>query len=357
MPIIPKAPGDTRVLVTGVNGYIAIWVVHYLLEQGYFVRGTVRSEAKATPIREHFKEYHESGKFEVVVIPDSTQEGAYDTFVQDLDAIIHTASPVHDEAGEPSEIINPSVQATLSILKSALAHGPNIKRVIYTSSTGAIRRSAVVEESVPITKVYTEKDWNWESVELIKKLGKDANHADKYQSSKVYAEQAAWDFVKAHEAEIGWDLCVLNLGFTMGPFLQDWKDPASFNWTSKFFYDLVFDHTPKSKDLLEASHSSVDVRDVAIAHVLAIQKPEAGNERILLVGAFIVTHDWIEEANRLKPDFKFSKLSIVPPYPGIRKNYSAFYDNTKARQILGINFRGTEDMTRGLLEDYMRKGW
>jgi hypothetical protein len=68
------------------------------------------------------------------------------------------------------------------------------------------------------------------------------------------------------------------------PFLQDWKDPASFNWTSKFFYDLVFDPTPKPKELLETSNSSVDVRDSALAHVIALRKPEAGNERILLVG-------------------------------------------------------------------------
>ncbi|KAJ3576029.1 hypothetical protein NP233_g699 [Leucocoprinus birnbaumii] len=349
MPAVTKAPAETKVLVTGVNGYIAMWIVRYLLEQGYFVRGTVRSEAKARPVLEHFKEYHDNGKLEVVAIPDSTQEGAYDVFVQDLDAIIHTASPVHDEPGEPS--------AALQILKSALAHGKNLKRVVYTSSTGAIRRSEVVETSGPITKIYTENDWNDDSVELVKKLGKDAKASDKYQASKVYAERAAWDFVKAHEAEISWDLCALNVGFTMGPFLQNWKDPSSFNWTSKFFYDLVFDPTPKSKSLLETSNSSIDVRDCALAHVLAIQKPEAGNERIILVGAFIITHDWLEEANRLKGEFKFSTLSIVPPYPEIQKNYSPLYDNTKAREILGINFRRAEEMTRGLLEDYARKGW
>ena len=37
-------PPGSKVLVTGANGYIAIWLVAMLLEKGYSVRGTVRSE-------------------------------------------------------------------------------------------------------------------------------------------------------------------------------------------------------------------------------------------------------------------------------------------------------------------------
>ncbi|KXN85659.1 hypothetical protein AN958_10996 [Leucoagaricus sp. SymC.cos] len=356
MPAIVKAPEDSKVLVTGVNGYIAIWIVHYLLEQGYSVRGTVRSEAKAQSIHDRFKSFHNNGKLEVVVIPDSTQEGVYNNHVQDLDAIVHTVSPVHDGSGEPNEIINPSVQGTLSILKSALKNGKHIKRIIYTSSASAIRRSKVVESSEPLPKVYTEIDWNEDSVALVQELGKNAFVSDKYQASKVFTERAAWNFVNEHKNEIDWDLCVLNPGFTVGPFLQDWKDPTTFNRSSRFFYDLLFDPSPKSKELLETSHSSVDVRDCALAHVTALQKPEAGNERILLVGGPNY-FPFFEEANRIKANIKLSSLSIIPPYPDIQKKYRTVYNNKKAREILGINFRGTEEMTLGILEDYMRRGW
>lgn len=73
MPSIDKPADHTRVLVTGANGYIAMWIVHYLLGQGYIVRGTVRSEAKAVPLRKHFKEYTDNGKFEIAIVADSTQ--------------------------------------------------------------------------------------------------------------------------------------------------------------------------------------------------------------------------------------------------------------------------------------------
>ena len=60
-----------RVLVTGANGFIAMWVVKHLLDQGYSVRGTVRSESKAKHVREVFSKYGD--KFEVVIVEDITK--------------------------------------------------------------------------------------------------------------------------------------------------------------------------------------------------------------------------------------------------------------------------------------------
>lgn len=57
-----------KVLVTGANGYIAFWVVKGLLEAGYSVRGTVRSESKVKYIKDYFKSYGD--KLEVVVVED-----------------------------------------------------------------------------------------------------------------------------------------------------------------------------------------------------------------------------------------------------------------------------------------------
>ena len=65
MPIVP--PGS-KILVTGANGYIATWLVRRLLEQGYFVRGTARSEQKGAFLLDLFKPYGD--KFELVVVED-----------------------------------------------------------------------------------------------------------------------------------------------------------------------------------------------------------------------------------------------------------------------------------------------
>lgn len=60
-----------KVLVTGANGFIAVWVVKSLLDQGYSVRGTVRSASKSKHLQELFSKYGD--KLEVVVVPDITK--------------------------------------------------------------------------------------------------------------------------------------------------------------------------------------------------------------------------------------------------------------------------------------------
>lgn len=61
-----------KVLVTGANGYIAMWVVDTLLKQGYAVRATVRSADKGKHLKQRYaSEYGK--KLEVVVIEDITK--------------------------------------------------------------------------------------------------------------------------------------------------------------------------------------------------------------------------------------------------------------------------------------------
>jgi nucleoside-diphosphate-sugar epimerase len=54
---MPTLQPGAKVLVTGAHGYIAVWVVRTLLEQGYAVRGTVRSEAKGAHLKILFDKY------------------------------------------------------------------------------------------------------------------------------------------------------------------------------------------------------------------------------------------------------------------------------------------------------------
>lgn len=61
----------SKVLVTGANGFIAMWVVDTLLKKGYSVRGTVRSTDKGKHLEQTFKTYGD--KFEVVVVPDISE--------------------------------------------------------------------------------------------------------------------------------------------------------------------------------------------------------------------------------------------------------------------------------------------
>lgn len=67
---MPSVPSDGKILVSGVNGFVATWIVQELLERGYSVRGTVRSESKATFSRSLFAKYGD--RFEIAIVPDIT---------------------------------------------------------------------------------------------------------------------------------------------------------------------------------------------------------------------------------------------------------------------------------------------
>ena len=57
--------------MTGANGFVAMWLVRKLLERGFSVRGTVRSESKIAQLKQVFAEFGD--KFEGVIVEDITK--------------------------------------------------------------------------------------------------------------------------------------------------------------------------------------------------------------------------------------------------------------------------------------------
>lgn len=91
----------SKVLVTGANGYIGIWVVRTLLDHGFSVRGAVRSDSKGKHLLDLFKDEVKSGRFEIAIVPDISAPGAFDEAVKGVAAIEHTASPCILDAEDP----------------------------------------------------------------------------------------------------------------------------------------------------------------------------------------------------------------------------------------------------------------
>lgn len=66
------------------------------------MRGTIREESKGVNLLKLFKDEAETGKLELVVVPDFLAPGAFDVAVKGVDAIEHIASPFHFKADDPS---------------------------------------------------------------------------------------------------------------------------------------------------------------------------------------------------------------------------------------------------------------
>ena len=77
-------------LVTGANGYIATHIVDVLLEEGYNVRGTLRSEKSW--LNKYFDQKYGTGRFETRIVEALNDDGAFDEVVKGVAGIVHVVS-------------------------------------------------------------------------------------------------------------------------------------------------------------------------------------------------------------------------------------------------------------------------
>ncbi|KAJ7439754.1 NAD(P)-binding protein [Mycena latifolia] len=331
-----------RVLVTGANGFIGAWIIRSLLEGGLAVRGTVRTASKCGHLRDMFASAGD--RFEVVVVPDMTQEGAFDEAVKAVDAIVHTASPMNLK--EPDEFIAPAVKGTVGLLQSTLKDGASVQRVVVTSSAAAVMQ---VEDE---PRMFDERDWNEQSPKEVAELGSAAPSISKYRAAKTLAERAAWDFVADHKSEIGWDLATVIPPFVFGPHINEAITPDALTSSSRRFYAAFTQ--PSTPEVLRSGAFWLDVRDLGRAHVLALLEAAAGGERIIVSAGPFFWQDCLDAA----PDSsKYQKGD-----PGATKDavQPIRYDASKAARVLGMTgtaYRALEETVRDTVADWEARGW
>ncbi|KAJ3884279.1 hypothetical protein GG344DRAFT_26992, partial [Lentinula edodes] len=235
------------------------------------------------------------------------------------------------------ELIGPAINGTHSILKSALKKF-SIQRIVVTSSTAAII------STLPEPKVFSELDWNEQAIEEVKKQGKNASQAAKYRASKTLAEKAAWEFYKASNTNRSCDLVVLNPPYVFGPVIHDVSSPSALGTSAGDWYNSVVcpDMGGKTLGVITTIGGGwVDVRDIALAHVLVLQKNKAGGERCIRISndfGLTTNHTpTVDAANALSPSPTPSHTDLPKGKPGAGKNFvlKIIYNPSKASNILG----------------------
>lgn len=350
---MPAIQPKSHVLVTGGSGFIAIWCVYQLLERGHKVRATVRSDDKGKYLQQLFKKY--SDNFNFIIAEDLEKEGAFDDAVKGIDAVLHTASPFHfNIEGDPKRtLINPAVNGTRNVLSSINKHGSDVKRVVITSSFAAILDSTRQGHIV-----YTEKDWNISSVENVEKKGKDQEGPDAYRASKTMAERAAWQFVEENKPK--WDLVTVNPPLVFGPILHQVSAPEKLNTSVGFVWGLLHG-SKKDDDLLAPAGNMVDVRDVAYAHVEALVRPDAGENRFATsYGPFVYQDivDVIHKDSSVPADWK-KQVPVGKEGQGSTVKQNEL-DGSKATRVLDLKYLKLQDTVKDMvasLADYEKRGW
>jgi len=342
MPAISK--GDF-ILVTGVSGYIAAHAAESFLNAGYPVRGTVRSKEKGEYMSKVLG--GKEAKFEYVIVEDIGDDNAFDEAVKGVDAIAHMASPFHFNADEPEELIRPAVNGTVGILKSAKKNNPKVKRVVITSSVAAI-----MDSTAKPPKTFTEADWNPISIKECEEKGRDAAPGDKYRASKTLAEKAFWKYID--DEKPSFDGATINPPLVLGPIIHPCDSPDSLNTSVAAFYGWLAGQKTE-KDLPGPGGNFIDVRDVAKAHVRALEVEEAGGERFIVGNGPFSGNDYCVILNKEYPD----QPKVPKGDPNAREEInsgSLVFDGAKCTKILGIKYTPIEttvkDMAANLKEKF-----
>ncbi|KIO19603.1 hypothetical protein M407DRAFT_30755 [Tulasnella calospora MUT 4182] len=328
---MPTISPKSKVLVTGANGYISLWIARYLLDRGFSVRGAIRSSSKGEQVKATLNDPN----FEYIIVEDITKDGAFDEAVKGVEGIVHVASPNYFPDGEPDEIIIPAVRGTVGILESTKAHGSTVKRVVVTSST-----SALVHPLNRVPRTVTEADWNDEAVNLVRDKGKAASGGNKYAASKVLAERAVWEFVEANKGAAGFDVVTILPGLTLGPMTS----PTDASISMGMLFNIVKNPNPDPSTYTHHMVHAVDVRDIADAHIEALLHAEAANRRFIVASPSLraqTVYDIIR-ANKSLRD-----RGINPPIgvPGAADNWEQLIklDDSPAKKVLGLKMRPFED--------------
>lgn len=262
---------NTRVLVTGATGFVAGHVIAELLAHGHPVRATVRDLAD-TGKRAHLVELARrlGGDLEFAAA-DLGADTGWAAAVAGCAAVLHVASPFPaTPPKDERELIEPAVQGTLRVLRAAA--DADVRRVVLTSSVAAIAYGHGNDA------VRTEADWSV------------VDRVPAYQKSKTLAERAAWDFVAALPDERGLELVALNPGMILGPLLT-----AATSTSHEPVRKLLAREVPGS---VRTGWTPVDVRDLAVAHRLALETPAAAGNRYICAAPPL----WMGELARMLAD-------------------------------------------------------
>ncbi len=341
---IKKRTMEKTILVTGGGGYIGSWVVKELLEKGYNVRVSVRDKNNTRKYQHLTKLSEEAPGILEIWEANLLDEGSFDAAARGCSAVIHMASPFTLRFDDPQkDLIDPALKGTRNVLAAASRSG-SVEKVVLTSSVAAVHGDNIDMKEKGLDE-FTEEQFNDTS---------SASHQP-YSYSKVLAEKEAW---KIAEDQNRWKLVVINPSFVIGPSLTDASDSESLN----FIHDVISGKYKTGAP--ELWFGFVDVRDVAHAHVLALEDPGAKGRHILAERTMSVK----ELAGILRDLYgKKYKLpsSTVPkwlmylmgPILGlkarfIKRNvgYPIRLNATKSREELGLSYRPIRESLWDMVE-------
>jgi dihydroflavonol-4-reductase len=250
------------VLVTGGTGYIAGFIIAYLLCDGYRVHTTIRSLLREAEIHATMKKLNAPTDRLKVFFADLNGETGWPEAMEGCTYVQHVASPLPTITPKDEEqLIRPARDGALRVLR--LARGAGVRRVVMTASVATIAYGGGGRAAPP----YTEADWT---------NLKDKSDTSAYERSKTIAERAARDFIKREGGAL--ELVTIHPGLVLGP-VSSADYSASVEAVKKLMDGSV-------QAIPHFGWPLVDVRDIADLHIRAMLADGVAGERFIGANEF-----------------------------------------------------------------------
>ena len=307
---------EMKALVTGASGFIGSNLVRELLRQGYEVRALLRQGCDARnldglPMEKAHGDLRD---------PESLEQA-----VDGCEVLFHVAARYTFWVPHPKVMYEVNVKGTENMLTAALKKG--VRRVVYTSTCSTIGISPNGVPSNEETKLHPD--------DLV-------GH---YKISKYLAEEVAWKVYRQ-----GLPLVVVNPTTPVGPY--DIKPTPTGRIIVDYLNHSMFAYVNTGLNI-------VDVEDVALGHILALERGRVGeryllgNRNLTLPQIFSVLEQisgipaptskipvWLALGAAYIDEFAEGGLLRRPPHIPVASVKMArkfmFFDSTKAVAELGL---------------------
>ncbi|MEL6441452.1 MAG: NAD-dependent epimerase/dehydratase family protein [Cyanobacteria bacterium J06621_8] len=313
-----------KVLVTGGLGFIGRHVVDLLLARGDSVRILDLAEP-ANPLPE--VEYIQGSIVDPALVRQS---------MKDVQLVFHLAAIAGLWTRNKQDFITVNQLGTRNVLEAA-AENPSLEKVVHTSTESILKSYRHQEPQAQID----------ESVNLTLE-----DMPGPYCQGKFLAEQEAFA-----AADRGLPVVIVNPTVPLGPGDYRLTPPT------RMILGFLNGDYPA---FLNCTLNVIDVRDVAVGHLLAAERGKIG-DRYILGNVNLELSDLLISLNKLTgldmpqaripywfaltvsliQEFIADYLTHKPPaasLTGVRLAHTPLlFDNTKAQQELGLNCRSLEE--------------
>ncbi|MFX0123582.1 MAG: NAD-dependent epimerase/dehydratase family protein [Candidatus Hodarchaeota archaeon] len=280
-----------KVLVTGATGHLGFTLVKELIARKYDVRAGVRNSQNTE------RNKHLINLGVEIVDADLMKPEALRKAVEGVEGIFQVAAVFALKAADPQkDIIDPSVIGGLNVLKAAKEEG--VKRVVWTSSMAAVGMGTTSDNP------FTEDDWYHQA-------------KNPYYYAKYKAELEAWKYAESNNL----DLVTINPGYIIGPNFYRHTP------TTEIFKEILSNKFPMIPPM---RFNFVDVRDVALAHILAYEKKEAKGRYICATNV-ITFKETLQLLHKINSKIKVPRFQMTPFFMKIFAVFSRQVTREEAR--------------------------